>query len=311
MFRALKNLVKPHFSAKPQTYDVNYQIGVTNCSDKSISTFIVLPIPPSTQSQTILTKPSFSPKITEIKTGGKFGNSYGYWKLQSNPKEIQILTMSFSVKVKTSNQLTNLPFLISDYQDSNSTEVFKSNKFIDGCNPEICGRAKKLISGKSDVLKVIKILNAYVINKLSYGDPIENLYTVTDTLNKSAVDCGGFDVLLGSLCQAVGIPVRIVSGYWAGYENNGMHAWLEIMLPDKTWVVADPSIENLRKNRRTNKLGQLGFIGSDRIVLSYGCDLTLDVGDIKKTVDILQNPIIIGKDQNDLKVKTKFLTKRI
>ena len=57
--------------------------------------------------------------------------------------------------------------------------------------------------------------------------------------------------------------------------------------------------------------GQLGFIGSDRIVLSYGCDLTLDVGDIKKTVDILQNPIIIGKDQNDLKVKTKFLTKRI
>jgi len=94
------------------------------------------------------------------------------------------------------------------------------------------------------------------------------------------------------------------SGFWLGYEKNGMHAWLEVQLPDGRWLPADPSVEALRKAGRIKKSGGLGFVGSDRAVFSYGCDIQLD-NQFGYAVDILQVPFILPKFEQ---VKTSVVS---
>lgn len=107
--------------------------------------------------------------------------------------------------------------------------------------------------------------NEFVISYLTYGNPIDGLYTAEEAREKRIVDCGGFDSLLQDELKKRGIESKIVAGFWAGYEQNGMHAWLEI-----GDIPADPSLEYLRRQGRTKKSGRLGFIGSDRIAFSAG-----------------------------------------
>lgn len=133
---------------------------------------------------------------------------------------------------------------------------------------------------EGEITKDIKDSNEYVLKTLTYGNPIEGLYTAEEAREKKIVDCGGFDTLLQDELKKKGIESRIVAGFW---ESGTMHAWLEI-----GDIPADPSIEYLKRHRRTKKSGRLGFVGSDRIVLSLGSNFGF--------TDILQNPIITPVD---------------
>jgi transglutaminase-like putative cysteine protease len=91
-----------------------------------------------------------------------------------------------------------------------------------------------------------------------------------------------------------------------------MHAWAEALLPNGAWISADPSVEQLRKLGRTSKRGGFGFVGSDRIALSRGCDFDLEMGGKTLRVDILQNPIVHSSGgEGSVAVKHEFLTRRI
>jgi hypothetical protein len=134
------------------------------------------------------------------------------------------------------------------------------------------------------------------------------LYSVTKALRLKTVDCGGYDTLFASICLALGIPARIVAGYWLGYKQNLMHAWLELQLPNGQWLPADPSVEALRKVGRSKKIGGLGKIGSDRIAFSYGCDIKLF--EYKNVVvDILQVPFILPEtEQRKVKISNNLIS---
>ena len=71
-----------------------------------------------------------------------------------------------------------------------------------------------------------------------------------------------------------------------------MHAWLAILLPDGKWIPADPSVEQLRRLGRSGKIGVLGEVGSDRVEMSVGCDLDLQINNAAIRTDLLQTPII-------------------
>jgi len=152
-------------------------------------------------------------------------------------------------------------------------------------------------------------INAYVIKNLEYGNPIEGLYILDDVLKNKKVDCGGFDVLFIELCKKAGIPARIISGFWAGYKENGMHAWVEIQLSSGEWIAADPSIEQLYSQGRTKKYAKLGFVGSDRIALSIGTDIPIQLKNKTVNVAILQNPLVFSeKGEESFRVKKEFKT---
>ena len=108
--------------------------------------------------------------------------------------------------------------------------------------------------------------NEFVIAYLTYGNAIDGLYTAEQAREQRVVDCGGFDALLQDELKKKGIESKVVAGFWS---DGGMHAWLEIVHSGEC-IVADPSMEYLRRQGRTRKSGKLGFVGSDRIAFSIG-----------------------------------------
>ncbi len=143
---------------------------------------------------------------------------------------------------------------------------------------------------------VIRQCYDQTVAKLHYGAPIPGLYTLADVLTLPEVDCGGFSVYLISLLEAAHIPARLVAGFWAGYRQNDMHAWVEAKLPDGTWLPLDPSTDWLRQRRRTKKTGGFGQIGSDRIVTSVGSDHVIRYQDKNYPIGLLQVPMVLAAD---------------
>lgn len=142
----------------------------------------------------------------------------------------------------------------------------------------------------------VRSMYEYTLRNLTYGNPIRGLYSSEESMQKKCVDCGGFSSVLQNLLKKEGINARIVAGFWAGYDQSTMHAWLEYEHSPKLWVPLDASTDFLQQHKRTYKTGGCGFVGSDRIVVSLGSHHTFTSHSVSTTIDILQTPIIITDD---------------
>lgn len=301
MLRILKNTVhrlreKSNLLAytRNNSYQVTFRVELKNTSPKTQQGALIIPMPLKTSYQTIQKSPSFLP-AAEQKIEARFQNPYAIWNFKVEPDQELVFEEFFEVLVRPIFVDLATKFNISEYKNCSkkTVELFlQPNAHFQPDDPQLQDLAHDLKGDEVDVLAIIKRLNEHVRNFLHYGNAIPGLYSAQQAYQKKQVDCGGFATLLGSLCMALGIPARLVSGFWAGYPVNTMHAWLEIMLPNGTWLPADPSIEQLFGEGKTRKSGRLGFIGSDRIALSLGCDLTLDIDNQKMHTDILQTPLI-------------------
>lgn len=293
----------------PQTYKVRYEAAIKNTAGERNSLYIVLPIPPNTVYQKISKEPQFFPENAVLGEEPKFGNRYAYWQTELASNESKVFREEFTVTVSPRKAIIDESLTLDDYNLTSYDLVRFQNAYVDAGDERIKSIVKSVVGEERRVKEVIRLLNEYVISHLVYGNPIKGLYSSKDALEKSKVDCGGFDTLLAALCISAGIPARIVSGFWAGFDKNDMHAWLEIVLPNRGSTPADPSIEHLRRQGKTQKSGELGFVGSDRIVMSVGCEIPLTVGGKSFRADILQNPVILTeKNKSQLISDTKFIT---
>ena len=306
-FLGFKQKFLADFSCLPQKYEVVYRVFLENKVNESIAVEVALPLPIGVKSFVL------APHKAEVKVEPKLGNTYAVWSLELPPKESTALHAKciadcFPQAKKCENNITADEY----HKDALYKLYSKSNRFISPNNAKVRELAKRIVKIEKTPCKIAKNIHEYLMNTLAYGNPIQGLYSCEDALEKSAVDCGGFSVLFASLCIASGIPARIVFGFWAGYKINTMHAWVEAMLPNGTWISADPSVEHLRKLGRTSKRGSFGFVGSDRIALSHGCDFDIEIGDKTVRVDILQNPIVYSSAGDcSVEVKYEFLTQRL
>ena len=300
-------------SQKKQIFNFSWDIEIFNDSSESANGEFFLPLPLEIPGQKIIQKSILTPIVDKINTEETHHNSYAVWNITLRPGEKKSFLCQFQAEISPINLLPAKKFLLNDYAPVKSeNEIWLSaNRFLQPENPEIKKIAKNIAGAKKDVLEIIKKLNAHVASHLKYGQPILDLYSASDSLKKEMIDCGGFASLLISLCLSLGIPARIVSGFWAGYSDNAMHVWAEIQLPDGSWIPADPTVENLKKMGRTKKTGQLGFIGSDRIVFSHGCDLEINTHTGKVKIDILQNPFYNGTNEEGVKIKHNLKTEQI
>lgn len=251
-------------------------------------------------------------KLHLLKRETKYGNSYVLWEAKlAAGGEIKV-SESFSAYINPVN-FSGENYLMSDYQDiltsDNYQKYIAANKFLN-IKSESCDKIfHSLYDGREQsVLKIVRSFYNYIRDSISYGKPIDGLYSADDAFLNECVDCGGFATALGTLCLKAKIPVRVVSGFWAGYQQNAMHSWLEILMPDNSWLAVDPASDSLFLSGRNFKSGSFGFLGSDRITLSFGCDMSVELKDgIVRRTDILQNPIVVASNGNEsIKVKSEF-----
>ncbi len=273
-----------------QRWQVSYTATV-----KTTSPFegkLVLPLPRNTEYQKLDGAPTFSVAPKSIAVEPMHNNSFAYWDLQLAAGESMTIAQNFVIEKLYINSEIRETLTTADYTSDEAKKYLTDNHFIASGDPKIKDAAQSILSTQKTVAGIIRACNEYVMLVLKYGNPIPGLYSAADALTKLQVDCGGYDTLLISLLIACGVPARIVSGFWLGYPQNDMHAWVAILLPDGSWIPADPSVEQLVRLGRSKKIGKLGEVGSDRLVTSFGCDFTLDLGGEKIQTDILQNPIL-------------------
>lgn len=308
MFNRLLNRFGPRFYTEPKEYSVGYEVTVKNISRSHQSANLMIPVVASTDYQTILEDVKLFTS-EEISTEPYYKNKYIVHKIALDPNQSETFKQIFKIKVlpRTASKKS---FSLGDYETLDDTvrkQFLKPNEYLASREPDFIELAQKIVGDEKNVRKILEKINEWVIKNLTYGDPIPGLYKATDVIKTKVTDCGGFDTVFITLCQALKIPARIVSGFWAGYHVNDMHAWVEILLPDGSWMPADPSVEHLTKHKKTRKSGKLGFTGSDRIALSVGCDFELEAGDERFDTDILQNPILFPENDK-LEVTRIFST---
>lgn len=303
------------FFLRTRRLQVHYDVKIANHGADHAHFTLVVPIPVNSESQLLLGKPMFRPDPSAIRTDEIFGNHYAVWQGDVRPGEVASYQESYLIRVK--------PFRprlvrqhIDGYRNLNAETIRKylaPNRYLQSEDESVIRLARELRGKETNVVKILKALNSHVIHRLAYGDPIPGLYSSHDALTRDVVDCGGFDTLLAALAMSLGIPSRIVSGFWAvSRKKNDMHAWLEFMLPDGTWVPADPSVEKLVREGRAKKSGKFGFVGSDRIALSVGCDIPVQWGEMTERVDILQHPFVwSGQGTANLLTETTFSIRKV
>ncbi len=84
--------------------------------------------------------------------------------------------------------------------------------------------------------------------------------------------CDEFSFLFTAMCRAVGIPSRVVAGYWIENdieENEWLdisydrHSWSEFYVPDIGWVPAEPTFRYIHNGKRTPNDEYFANIKSD------------------------------------------------
>lgn len=316
IYHKLKDRAGLVFYRYPCKYRVEYRVSVINKAKRTNLTRVILPLPIESEYQKILDGPFFSGGNFFTSREERHGNKFVVFERRLNTGDSLVITEKFGVKVWPRQAIVE-DLQVEDYRGCRAGGEYKKylmpNRYLDSDNfvvKKLYHKIAEKNSGK--ISEIVRMFYNYVVDNIKYGKPIEGLYSAKDVLREECVDCGGFCSLLGSLYKIAGIPSRIVSGFWAGYERNNMHVWLEFMLPNGSWVPADPSADSLFRSGRSYKSGGLGFVGSDRIALSRGCDFELMVlGKNDFKIDILQNPVVrAGAGDKSLSAQNEFLVSK-
>ena len=86
-----------------------------------------------------------------------------------------------------------------------------------------------------------RTLHRAVMKALTYQSPPFHVDAV-GVLTDGVADCGGFAHLLTACLRSVGVPARMISGFWEG--DSDWHCRTEFHLPGVEWLLADPTDGN-------------------------------------------------------------------
>lgn len=265
--------------AQPQAYELTYSVGIS-AKDTHPITFAI-PLPPQTDTQEIQNLTLHLPHTTKA-VDEVFKNEILITSIEPRTERIEVPVFHCLVKTKPGHR----------QQQKTQHATPAQSRYIHAVDPRIQTLARHLGIGSSAKEKARRI-NTHLIKHLTYGDPIDGLYSDIEALTRPNVDCGGFATLFVSLCLANNIPARIVSGFWLDDTKNDMHAWAEFQDEQGNWIPVDPSVEQMVRRGRTHKSGRFGFVGSDRLICSIGCDIPITWNNKIQRAPILQHPYIL------------------
>lgn len=283
----LKEMLKIYPYTKTQTYVITYNVTI-HAKAESIpleALTLVIPRPPTTKEQQIIDFKLHLPNAQE-KKDGSFGNHFFFIRIEPRAADFEIPVFSCKATIHPFRKSFTPHKILPPTPIGGKTEHVHPN------DARIQTLAKNIGKGLS-AHETARKIHTHIVKTLKYGDPIDGLYNDLDALLRPRVDCGGFDSLFVSLCLASGIQARIVSGFFLDREKNEMHAWAEFQDEKGCWIPADPSMEQLAKQGKTRKSGRFGYIGSDRLQLSQGCDIPIKWNNKIYSAPLLQHPFIL------------------
>ncbi len=269
---------------KNLTHRITYRVAVTREKFETL----VVPLPISTHSQKVENL-TINPEPKKIIEDDVYRVAAYSQQDLKNQKEVVI---KFNVLKEPMIYSGDTSFMLSDYKSK--FEI--TTKYTNSLDPEIRELAKGISGDEKNVLVVAKKLYDYVLDSLTYGDPIEGLYSYKDALAREKVDCGGFCMLLSSLLGAMEIPHYLAVGFLITHNPEkqlSQHVWLEMVMPDGGVFPLDPSIDWRRRHGKTTRWGGFGYVGSDRIIFSYGHDFEIKIGNVKHDFELVQNPVAV------------------
>ena len=125
---------------------------------------------------------------------------------------------------------------------TNWTEWIAPDQMDESTNPVIAAFVQQsLPANYQSVLTpydTARTLHRAVMKALTYQSPplhVDALGVYQD----GVADCGGFAHLLTACLRNVGIPARMISGFWEG--DTQWHCRTEFHLPNVQWLLADPT----------------------------------------------------------------------
>ncbi|MCB0412208.1 MAG: transglutaminase domain-containing protein [Bdellovibrionales bacterium] len=131
-----------------------------------------------------------------------------------------------------------------------TAEDLEINETIQGDLPEI----KKIaadINEKNSTNRIdqIRLILQYLSDHYTYDHEMLKNNVVRPLTTKEALDrktgvCQHYAVIFTSIARALGIPTRIVSGFFLGGERPGAHAWVEAEVEKGLWQVIEPQDKN-------------------------------------------------------------------
>ncbi len=276
--------------SRRQSFAIRFSCEIENPQPQRADFAIVIPIPQRTSFQIFHSDIEWKDSEITIQKEESYENEFGLW--QGRIEGYQKKKCEYSVDV------TILPF--SSPSPQKQTNISHESRCISASDSRIQKIAQELCFDNPTPAMYARRAYEYVLSHLVYGKPIEGLYTVDDALTLGQVDCGGFSTLLTSLFLAGDISARVVSGFLApSGSTSSMHAWVEACITSTNqWVAFDPSTDYLfRQGRVFRRSGRFGFVGSDHVVYSNGCDFTLLVNKKQYATPLLQHPFFLFPSQ--------------
>ncbi|MDD5326887.1 MAG: transglutaminase-like domain-containing protein [Phycisphaerae bacterium] len=128
--------------------------------------------------------------------------------------------------------------------DSEILDAMKPTRFLQSDNNEIIELAKRAVGDTGDAAEAVKKIESFVSEYIKDRSLSIGYASAAEVAASKVGDCSEFAVLTASMCRAVGIPARVVSGLvyvekFAGAEDVfGGHMWVEAYVGDK-WVGLD------------------------------------------------------------------------
>lgn len=137
----------------------------------------------------------------------------------------------------------NLP-VIKYFNGVTIDEAVQSNEKIDAM-------AKKIVGNETDAVKKARLLYEWVSKNIAYDNAKADIVMENPTLVESGSIvtyqtrtgvCFDYASLYVSMCRAVGVKVRMVSGLGFSGEEWGEHVWNQVYDPVKDgWINVDPT----------------------------------------------------------------------
>ncbi len=130
---------------------------------------------------------------------------------------------------------------------SQTVDVIRGFILENSHNPRLRVLVSKILKPckSKDFLCYVERIVDYVRRHVKYVDDpqrLELLQSPERTLKLRIGDCDDFTILTGTLLRLAGFPIRIVLGD-PNRDGRYEHVYLKVMLPNKTWLTVDPTVE--------------------------------------------------------------------
>lgn len=163
-------------------------------------------------------------------------NNVGLWNGDSDGLKSTI-NFNFQADVKPVKYTIDPNLELIDVINDQSAFVLPS-AFIESNDPRIMKLGKQIKGSTENVDEILTAIFNYVYEVPS--QPIKELMTAIEVLDKNAASCNGKSRLFVAICRSLQIPARVAGGIILNEERKKTsHLWAEVQLLDE-WVPFDP-----------------------------------------------------------------------